>query len=555
MSLRERQIREVLDEDLRARKEVVRRQFKQAQLMNETYTPPNRFEKKIAFAIDKYFLELQKSADIAVNSVATQENVEESPSLNVEALRDLLSIYNELILYLDSYASYNPLNQRDIAVIENKFDAIQPVISNLAERADGSRGVNSLLANQLYAMDENIINRNYSTVNGVKDRNLVQKSLLRQGVTAPEMLGIWSEAQGRPSSEVPVSLLRYNEDPQYVSLEGQFDFPEGFEDYGQEEQETRTPQRTPAVYPTTPASTRLEVPRTPAGAKQYISSIPKSEIYDICLFNRKNNPNPPLKDIGDAYLAYKEGLGRRGGEQLPVWLRNKQSYIARIFILREQGVSTDAEGNISAMPATATTAGENTDFEPPVDAPAINNQAEGLATLEELGNYEQFQRMMGQETRNPPRSQFYPTPEQTPVPEYAMPQAWSQYGEEPTYAPLGNFDLPEDYEEPTPMGNGRRRRRHMKSQMSFYGGQGESEDMMYGLPYGYKKGMFLRPMDRRPVHFKTRDERGERGLSLEDRMTFLNQLDTRPIKQDLEINSIHTYKKAMDMKLKKMKKS
>jgi hypothetical protein len=85
-------------------------------------------------------------------------------------------------------------------------------------------------------------------------------------------------------------------------------------------------------------------------------------------------------------------------------------------------------------------------------------------------------------------------------------------------------------------------------------GRGESEDMMYGLPQGYKKAMRLRPMDRTPVRFKTQDERGEDGLDLEDRMQFLNQLDTKPIKDDIKVNSTGTYKKSMSEKAKKIAK-
>jgi hypothetical protein len=78
--------------------------------------------------------------------------------------------------------------------------------------------------------------------------------------------------------------------------------------------------------------------------------------------------------------------------------------------------------------------------------------------------------------------------------------------------------------------------------------------MMMGLPYGYKRSLRLRPMDRAPVHFKTQDERGERGLSLEERMQFLNQLDSKPIKDDMKVNSTGTYKKSMNEKAKRLAK-
>jgi hypothetical protein len=97
-------------------------------------------------------------------------------------------------------------------------------------------------------------------------------------------------------------------------------------------------------------------------------------------------------------------------------------------------------------------------------------------------------------------------------------------------------------------GDGRRR------QLGIMCGSGESEDMMYGRPAGLKKALLLRPMDRQPVRFKTADQRGEAGLSLENRMMFLNQLDSKPVKDELEINSTSSYKKAMAEKAKKMAK-
>ena len=53
MSMRDREIREILDEDLKAYKEVYKREFHQARLMNESYAPPNRFERSVGLQIDK----------------------------------------------------------------------------------------------------------------------------------------------------------------------------------------------------------------------------------------------------------------------------------------------------------------------------------------------------------------------------------------------------------------------------------------------------------------------------------------------------------------------
>ena len=115
INLRDRQIREALDEDLNYYRQVLDREFKQARLMNETYAPPNQQEKQVAFQIDRYFTKFQQEADMITNGFAN--DVIEDPSA-------LISAYQELIGYLEVYARYGTLNQRDISVIENKFDAI-----------------------------------------------------------------------------------------------------------------------------------------------------------------------------------------------------------------------------------------------------------------------------------------------------------------------------------------------------------------------------------------------------------------------------------------------
>ena len=128
-SLRERQIREVLDEDLRAYREVLNREVKQAKIMNETYAPPNRFEKRVAFTIDQYFLKLQRHADDIVNSLVNGDYKE-------TGVKDLLYSYQELIAYLDTYASFNAINQRDKAIIENKFDASKHLVNHVKGKID-----------------------------------------------------------------------------------------------------------------------------------------------------------------------------------------------------------------------------------------------------------------------------------------------------------------------------------------------------------------------------------------------------------------------------------
>lgn len=564
MSLRERQIREVLDEDLRHRQEVVRRQFKQAKLMNETYTPPNRFEKKVAFAIDKYFLELQKYADMAVNSVATEEGVEQASFINEDALRGLLSIYNELVAYLDTYMAGNPLNQRDIAVIENKFDALQPAISNLADRADGMVK-DGKLANQLYAMDENLINRYYQQVNGVKNRNIVQKELLRQGIIAPEMLGVWREAgQGARTRD---NELLFDYDPNAFEASPQRRPPQPSNIQIEDETEQRI------AMPIT-RDTQIRMPTNKSEWALYLKDVVDDERLRVLM-------RMSLKDIGDEYTAYVvrsrdrgEAKGKRGYTKgLKTWLLLKTTnpnYLVRIFQALQNRLPTQEDGE--PLLDSQVSGERNAEIEPAVEEEdaMLKFLLERQQSLLERGR-QQMERSREQLSRDrmmTPPAYYEEQLEIAPFgryDEYAIPRT-SNAGRvepiqnQPQYASADVTQEGEEediYQELGPMGMGRRRhhRRHpdTRSKMNFYGGFGQSEDLMFGLPYGMKKGMFLRPMDRQPVRFKTTDERDERGMSLEDRMMFLNQLDTRPVKEDMEMNSIHNYKRALDKKIKKMK--
>jgi hypothetical protein len=146
MSMRDAQIREILDEDLRAYKEVYKREFHQARLLNESYAPPNRFERGVGFQIDKYFSELQQAIDVVLE---TQDNAD-APLV--------LSIYSQLVDYIDRFTARNTISQRDISVIEDKFDKIEPSMYSLAALAEARR---FRLSNELDAVQQMIEDRTY----------------------------------------------------------------------------------------------------------------------------------------------------------------------------------------------------------------------------------------------------------------------------------------------------------------------------------------------------------------------------------------------------------
>ena len=80
---------------------------------------------------------------------------------------------------------------------------------------------------------------------------------------------------------------------------------------------------------------------------------------------------------------------------------------------------------------------------------------------------------------------------------------------------------------------------------------------MGGLPLGMRKALTLRPSDRRPVKYSNGSlGQPEQDLSIEDRMQFLNQLESHKVRDeddDRDFNSISNLRKMMEKRIKKHK--
>ena len=178
MSLRDHQIRETLDEDLKAYKEVYVRELKQARLFNESYTPPNRFERGVAFQIEKYFIELQRDIDEVLNS----QQPDQQPYTNSA---NVIHTYSELIAYLDNYTSRNTLNQRDVATIEEKFDALLPSLSQLVNVSQEKEFSDNGVLEEMFDLIEN---RVYLPLKEAMTKLPIRRRMLvnRQGFTMAE---------------------------------------------------------------------------------------------------------------------------------------------------------------------------------------------------------------------------------------------------------------------------------------------------------------------------------------------------------------------------------
>ena len=430
MNLRDREISEILDEDLKQNREVLRREFKQARLMGETYAPPNQTEKQVAFQIEKYFVRLQQEADLITNGLVNEQI--EDPSA-------LIAAYQELISYLEVYAKYSSLGQRDLAVIENKFDAIAPQISQIATAATYLRWKQAPLLEQL---DSLLDDRHYIKLRNISSRTPAPAPL------SPAPSDIRSRKVPERREMEPFTPL--------VSVKRELEVPST---------PMRSVKREAAMAP--PPSPAGE-PKTKEQLRSYMQQISPEKLVQ---YVQQLNLYEKLK-LKSGYISIsKMGVGE----------------MRLVYAL-------DTQGQASPEPAAQ----------------------EDAAPLMEYGD---------------PAAQGFVYTDPSLVDYY--------FGPASTYRPEIQPDV---------TGDGRRKTHGIMC------GAGEAEDMMFGRPAGVKKAMHLRPMDKKLVHYKTPDKVGEAGLTLEKRMLFLNQLDSKCVKDDMEINCTHTYKKAMSDKAKHLEK-
>ena len=463
INLRDREIKEILDEDLKYYRQVLEREFQQSRLMNETYAPPNRQEKQIAFNINSYFNKLQQQADMITNLLVNRERKEKID------LSGLIASYQELVKYLEVFAGYGSLNQRDNAVIENKFDAIAPQIDQIATQSVSLQIPNASYVAQLSKL---LDNRHYILLRDNEPIKISALPLRETVAMRRERIASQREATiplSEADSDSPfLTRLRQSQSQLERARSASAPIqqpPETEAEYAPfEESGNETSVYTPMTEPGVPRrqwdrtiSDVVPRPRNLTEGRQYLKSLPRGEANTIA------------QDLG-FYEQAKAKSSTSG-------MNNNYTFpeILAIYTQRERDVRV-------MLPQEQEEA-----------------QAEAVAEAEDA--------------------------------------------QENTYDDF-RF-IPEEELE----GEGRRRRK-----LGILCGAGESEDMMYGRPAGLKKALLLRPMDRQPVRFKTADQRGEAGLSLENRMMFLNQLDSKPVKDELEINSTSSYKKAMSEKAKKMAK-
>ena len=471
MSLRDREIAEILDEDLKSYKEVFKRSFHQARLLNESYAPPNRFERAIGFQIDKYFSELLAAIDITLESGHPAD------------ADQVLSLYSQLIDYIQRYTDRNTISQRDIAIIEDKFDTLKPGLYHLSGLAEDEDWRQLTDINAIYGM---VADKVYLPIK-------------------------WETSQVPPHPPILVDRSKF----QYKASKRGFSPPPI--DLGKPRASSPPPTLRRSLPPAPTPTSGKQAATTPAPA----------------------SPPPATKKPS-----------------------NRPSYVEldKVKTLMK-GVATDTG---FALPA---------DFSGIYSKPRLTEiyidmmEADRTNKSEVRKAKDEFNRLVDR-ARGAPASFTAPPPYQSPGPGAAP----SSRPTSPTYYGYASSDDEGSAAKPQGFGMGEnvilsvgekkkhKKKRHHKTDrfQPLFGGFGDTEGEMGGLPAGFNRGLELRQVDRQPIqHFADMGLGGlDKDLTLQQRMYFLNSLEKHSVPQEEDewkMNSTQNLRKATDHRIKKLK--
>ena len=450
MSLRDKQIREILDSDLKSYNEVLKREFQQARLMNESYAPPNRLERRVAFDIDKYFIDLTKSLDGLITEYTN------SNQINNDQVLTLLSTYDTLIAFLNRYASTHPLDQRDLSTLEDKFDALLPNLEKMSQIADEEH---SPMAKRLNALYNLIESRDYISLKGNTEEVSGRKHMLVDRREEPENPHYDPYTYERDTS---------------VDYRPKQDVYRDEQDQDEVEVEEFKPRRKEWDLPERRGRERL----TKDNLKDYIDTLDYGQL-----------------DYAFSVLPHvREGvLNQQNNKTFKARIKSNEAYMRDIYSLFEEAIMATEHVPTPRGRSRTQQLREQSMREASLSLPRQN-----LSPFNERDAREIFPEIYGEEMEGD-----------------GVPLIKTK---------KGRFQIR---------------------------GKGEAEDKMFGLPYGFKRAMELRPIDRKPmVHYNGQNF----DLTLEERMEFLNQLDSHKVSdEEWKLNSVRNLSEMKEHKYKKRK--
>ena len=199
-ALRQRQIREYLDEDLRANREVLRREFSQASAYNDEYSEPSKLEELVSWNIDKQISALQDAIQNVIDGAIDNQNM----GITNQDISKISSAYNLLVSYINTYAKSHALTQRDKAILDAKFKEVEPLLNQVKQILEHPNAYNvDINAQNLHVIqhiDQQIRDSNIKGLNVVDYRRIPTNT--QQPQRALNYRG-WAPQQRRPPPPRP----------------------------------------------------------------------------------------------------------------------------------------------------------------------------------------------------------------------------------------------------------------------------------------------------------------------------------------------------------------
>ena len=198
-ALRQRQIREILDEDLRVNRRVLDRTFRSVRAYDESLQEPSPLEELVSWNIDKQISNLQNAIENVIDGALNDTNM----TIANEDISKIGIAYNLLVSYIQTFAKSHRLNQRDKGALDMKFNELIPLFKQLRQILSNAGDYNVIVSAQnleiLNHIEQQIRDSNYKGLSLVNYKRIpVSKD--KAGRPANYMGYTPAPRRGRPSS-------------------------------------------------------------------------------------------------------------------------------------------------------------------------------------------------------------------------------------------------------------------------------------------------------------------------------------------------------------------
>ena len=129
-ALRQKQIREILDEDLRINRKVLDRTFQMVRTYDKnSLKEQSPLEELVSWNIDKQISNLQEAIQNVIDGAINNTNM----TIANEDISKISTAYNLLVSYIQNFAKSHKLNQRDKGALDMKFNEVEPLLKQLRQ--------------------------------------------------------------------------------------------------------------------------------------------------------------------------------------------------------------------------------------------------------------------------------------------------------------------------------------------------------------------------------------------------------------------------------------